>query len=409
MYVKLNYTSATPITSILRVFTDIVNTSNITSVSALVARFTSASYHADLTTGFDANNSEIIRTDSPTNTIANYRRDSTSASYPLAFIFTLQQSVYDATSTKYFTQLASKTTANAVTAYYGTSVTGGTVSTSSFPLSSANATTTADTTPALTVANSNSGSIIPTAQMSNVYTFWAYLTDECFIWGTTHGTSYKSGWGVTYADGTIQNGPWITTQYTRFDYHNSNSNGIVPVIYTNPNRGTGTGWGLAADYNDALSVTYNGNLNNPFKAMNMVSAAPYVGTSWPILTHQNVNWGVGGRTNEVYSLTTSAVAGTYNTSASRAYAELRGALTTTSYYRWPSSTTQANGFAMLPLVWSCNFYGNSGGNMTSQGLFYIFNGDYFPGDEFTYNGVTYAIWPSFQGYTNRLGIAIPKT
>ena len=64
---------------------------------------------------------------------------------------------------------------------------------------------------------------------------------------------------------------------------------------------------------------------------------------------------------------------------------------------------------MLPLVWSCNYYGNSGGNVTSQGLFYIFNGDYSPGDEFTYNGITYAIWPSYQGYTNRLGLAIPKT
>ncbi len=408
MYVKLNYTSAVSLPTVLRVFTDIVNTSSITSVATLVARFTSASYHADLTTGFDANNSEIIRTNSPTTTVANYRRDSASATYPLSHIFTLEQTVYDA-STKYYTQIASKTTTNSGIAYYGTGITGGSMSTSSYPLNLGNASTTTDSTPALTITNSNSGTIMPSTQMGNIYTFWAYLTDKCFIWGTTHGTSYKNGWGVTYGDGTIQGGPWITTQYTRFDYHNTSSNGIVPVIYTNPARGTGTGWGLAADYNDALNAAYTGNLNSVFKAMNMVSAAPYVGTAWPLLTHQLVNWGCGSRTNEVYGLTTASQVGTYNTSGSRVGIEINKVLSTTAYQRWPNSTAQSTGFAMLPMTWSCNIYGNSGGNMTSQGLFYVFNGDYSPGDEFTFNGVTYAIWPSFQGYTNRLGIAIPKT
>lgn len=408
MYVKLNYTSATPFNSILRVFTDIVNTPSITNVAALVARFTSASYHADLTTGFDANNSEIIRTNSPATTVASYRRDSTTAGVPLSCIFTLEQTVYDA-STKYYTQLASKAGANTITAYYGTGISGGSMSSSSYPLTSSNAGTVADTTPALTITNSNSGAIMPATQMGNVYTFWAYLTDKCFIWGTTHGTSYKNGWGVTYGDGTIQSGPWITSQYTRFDYHNTNANGIVPVVYTNPARGTGVGWGVAADYNDALSVTYTGTLNSVFKVMNMVSAAPYVGTSWPLLTHQLVNWGCGSRTNEVYGLTAYATQSTYGTAASRAYAEVNRVLNTTAYTRWPNSTAQSTGFAMLPMNWTCNYYGNSGGSMTGQGLFYVFNGDYSPGDEFTYNGITYAIWPSWQGYTNRLGLAIPKT
>ena len=408
MYVKLNYTSAVSLPTVFRVFTDIINNSSITSVSALTARFTSASYSSDLTTGFDATNSEIIRTVSPSTTVASYRRDSASATYPLSFIFTLEQTVYDA-STKYYTQIASKTTTNSTLAYYGTGISGGTMSATAYPLNLPNTSTTADTTPALTITNSNSGVIVNAAQMANVYTFWAYLTDKCFIWGTTHGTSYKNGWGVTYGDGTIQSGPWITSQYTRFDYHNTNANGIVPVVYTNPNRGVGIGWGVATDYNDALSTTYTGNLNSVFKAMNMVSASPYVGTSWPLLTHQTVNWGCGSRTNEIYGLTVQTFAGTYATTASRAYVEVNKVLSTTSYQRWPNSTVQSTGFAMLPLTWSSNFYGNSGGNMTSQGLFYVFNGDYSPGDEFTYNGVTYAIWPSWQGYTNRLGLAIPKT
>lgn len=409
MYVKLNYTSATSISTMLRVFTDIVNTPSITNVTALVNRFTSASYHSDLTTGFDATNSEIIRTVSPSNTIASYRRDSTSGAYPLSCIFTLEQSVYDNTSTKYYTQLASRSTGNSLLAYYGTGITGGAMSSSSYPLSSANAGTVADTTSSYTVTNVNSGAIMPATQMANIYTFWAYLTDRAFIWCTTHGTSFKNGWGVTYGDGTIQGGPWITTQYTRFDYHNTNANGIVPVVYANPNRGTGVGWGLSNDYTEALSATYSANTNVPFKAMNMVSAHPYVGTSWPLLTHQTINWGVGGRTNEVYGLTTSTVAGTYTTAGSRILVEYGKVLSTTSYERWPNSTTQTTGFAMLPVSWSATYYSNIGGNMTSQGLWYIFNGDYSPGDEFTLGSTTYAIWPSHQGYTNRLGIAIPKT
>lgn len=409
MYVKLNYTTATSIPTMFRVFTDIVNNSSITNVAALVARFTSASYHSDLTTGFDATNSEIIRTVSPSTTVANYRRDSASATYPNSYIFTLEQSVYDAPSTKYYTQLASKGTSNSTTAYYGTGITGGTMSTSSYPLTLGNSSATADTTPALTITNSNSGTIMTNTQQLAVYTFWAYLTDKCFIWCVTHGGAYKNGWGVTYGDGTIQGGPWITTQYTRFDYHNTSANGVIPVIYTNPARGTGVGWGVAADYNDALNVSYNGTLNAVFKAMNIVNGLPYVGSSFPLRTHQLVNWGCGTRTNEFYGLTAYQTSATFNSTSSRTYVELSRALTTTAHQRWPNSTNQSTGFAMLPLTWACTLYGNSGGNMTSQGAFYIFNGDYAPGDEFTYNGITYAIWPSWVGYSNRIGLAIPKT
>ena len=34
--------------------------------------------------------------------------------------------------------------------------------------------------------------------------------------------------------------------------------------------------------------------------------------------------------------------------------------------------------------------------------------DYFPGDEFTYSGKTYKILPTWSGYSQRVGIAIPK-
>ena len=49
-----------------------------------------------------------------------------------------------------------------------------------------------------------------------------------------------------------------------------------------------------------------------------------------------------------------------------------------------------------------------GGNISDIGDFYLFNGDYFPGDEFSYNNRTYVIFPVGLGYTTRLGLAIPK-
>jgi hypothetical protein len=63
---------------------------------------------------------------------------------------------------------------------------------------------------------------------------------------------------------------------------------------------------------------------------------------------------------------------------------------------------------MLPLRWSNSYRGNLGGNASQRGGFYIFNGDYFPGDTFVHGGKTYIVLPTFRGYTDRVGIAVPK-
>jgi hypothetical protein len=63
---------------------------------------------------------------------------------------------------------------------------------------------------------------------------------------------------------------------------------------------------------------------------------------------------------------------------------------------------------MLPILWRCSFYGNTGGNTSAQTGVFLFNGDYFPGDEFTNGGITYKIWPVWAGYSDRIGLAVPK-
>ena len=79
-----------------------------------------------------------------------------------------------------------------------------------------------------------------------------------------------------------------------------------------------------------------------------------------------------------------------------------------SYYRYPSTDLSEIGFAMHPMQVRASAYGYAGGSMTEVSGFYLFNGDYFPGDEFTYNNKLYHIIPIFEGYTHRVGVAVPK-
>ena len=66
MFIKLHYTSNKQINTVFRTVVDIINTPSVTSIASLRTRETAASYHANLLTGLDDSNSEIIRTVSPT-------------------------------------------------------------------------------------------------------------------------------------------------------------------------------------------------------------------------------------------------------------------------------------------------------------------------------------------------------
>ena len=63
---------------------------------------------------------------------------------------------------------------------------------------------------------------------------------------------------------------------------------------------------------------------------------------------------------------------------------------------------------MLPLRWELSWYNLRGGNASALGEFYMFNGDYVSGDQFSFNGKTYMIWPTANGFSSRVGLAIPK-
>jgi hypothetical protein len=401
----------------LRILTDIINTSSITSVSALQSRFTSASYDATLTSNFDATNSTIIRTTSPTNTIAHYTTNSnaTPASYGDCE-FTLEHSVYDNTSTKFYTQITSNSVASAVSTYYysiGDSITGGTISSVGLPVSAPDTSATVSsaisnqiklTLGGTPLAFTNAIAGPTTSGGSNIRTFWAYITDKSFIWATTNTTSYNSGLGTTYADATKFSGPFIVSQYTRYDYHNTNSNGIIPVMYSSP-RGAGIGWGTTSDLTSTWNPLYTSDSTNlPMRVYNLISAAPQVGSAWPKIYNPYVTPTVGGRGNETVAYNYGQGVGTVTNPNATSYGS---PLTTTTAARFVNSTLTSNTFGLLPLGWQHTYYGNYGGNASDQGGFYMFNGDYAPGDTFIYNGTAYMIWPMYSGYSNRIGLAVP--
>jgi hypothetical protein len=413
MFIKLSFTANTRITVPLRMLADIINTASITSVSTLQSRFTSASYAATLTANFDATNSNIIRTTSPTSTSAHvysYGAGNPYGSYG-DISFTIKQPVYDAGSSFIYTQLRTTNASTLMWMDVGTLITGGTMASTQMALTVAESdTSSVPFGTNLTLGGNNYGQVSNSQLLStgngfdNVRTFWAYITDKCFFWSVTNGTSYPVGWGTTYADSTKQGGPFFQTQYTRYDYHNTDSNGIFPVLYTNQ-RGPGVGYGNNADLTAIQNLTYAVYpYTLPLRVNSMVSALPQVGSSWPKLYNQAVHMTMATRSSGYLALNQVQYSGTVSNINSPTGA---GGITTAVSTRYPNTTLTGTGFGLMPFGWEANYYGNHGGNATDQCGVYIFNGDYVPGDTFTYNSTVYMIWPMCNGYSQRVGFAVP--
>ena len=410
MFIKLNYTADKRITAIFRVVTDIINTPSVTSIASLQTRATAASYDASLLASLDAANSEIIRTVDTTNVKAHYatpyRPDYGSHK------FTLEFSSYDNTSTKYYVQYYNTSSSSAqVTSNFtiGNSITGGDMSSSQMLLTVAETyTSTTNIGTSLTVGNGFTAGATTTNSTSGhttVRTFWGYLTGKTFIWGTTNGTSSASGWPSAYNDSTKFAGPHIISQYTRYDYHNTDANGIIPVLYTNA-RVAGLGFGQQSDYNTSWNPEYTTNTTSiPFRVYNFVSALPQVGTSWPIVYNPHVHHIVNGRSSFYYGWNVGLTLGTVTNAAATSAGS---GVASTAAYRFPTADLTGTGFALLPLQWDATYKGNFGGNASDQGGFYIFNGDYQPGDTFVMNNKVWMVWPVYYGYADRIGLAIPK-
>lgn len=419
MFVKLNFSADTSFQTVRQIINGIINDQSITNIPSLVTA--ASSWASGIVATLDYSTSEIIRTVNPTTVKSHFADESTSSTQGMLGVWTLEFQVYDAPSRKYYISFNNAVTASSSSDRDVSSITvGDTILSGS--MDSNNASMAVD----LNISANVSGtpvrlSSVAPAQLltsthysvaspnnyTNIRTFWMYLTNDCLIVASTHGASSNLGFNATYGGSGTYSGPWIFSQYTRYDYHNTNTNGVIPLMFSNISRttkGMGFGGTGTADWDRAENVNITAQTDTAFRVFNIIDAHPQVGTSWPLLSFPSVNWGSGSRLTDIAALTTQTVTDVSTATTGQAPRIIH----TTSQVRYPSTDLRTLGYGLLPLRWGNYYRFNRGGNATDRGGFYIYNGEYFPGDQFTHGGKTYMIWPTWIGYTGRVGLAVPK-
>lgn len=407
MYIKLNFTLAKSQYTLWRIITDIINTPTVTSISTLRDRQTAANYDSSLLVGLEDATSEIYRTTDLTTTKAHYSGNTGTK------VFTMTVEQQDADGQYYYTQLFN-TDVSSPNVYYnvGTSITGGTMSSSQMTPPNADNTNSFVGTQLNMSGNTlnNTTNYINSSGYGgdNVYTLYVYISDKMFMWATGLGAYAPGGYPGSYSTSTYS-GPWYVGQYTKYDYWNLNTNGMVPVMFTMPDRGT-NGQKLAPrneDYtsvrNPFYAVSANSNLS-PYGVLSLINASPSIGTTWSKLYGQRICHTVGNVSSGQRPLL-----GNFTITGNAGALSYASFMSNQQFYRFPTANLGAVAFLHMPLGWEMSYYGAMGGNMSDATGVYIFNGDYAHGDEYTYNGVTYSIWPMSNGFGSRIGHSVPKS
>jgi hypothetical protein len=409
MFIKLQYTANKAIYDCFRTVNAIINDPTITSASILGSKM--ATWATDFKASYDATNSTVIRTNDLSTTKSHYYKTSGTAGSRPNYGWTLEFSVPDSPTRKLYMQYRS--TLNSTTDYaflnVGDQITGGTMNSTQISHTQQNTVSQAYGT-ALTIAgnadNAQNGNTIIANNTAGgfVRTFWAYITDKAFVWCATLNQNTNSGFGTTYNTNTTFMGPYINSMYTRYDYWNKDSNGIIPWYYINT-RGVSVGYGTSADFAGVFNVLYNSNqVTADSKVFNLVDAIPKLSTSFPTKYHSQVNQRVGHRSN-YYAGHNSTVLGPGSTAATACYGKT---ITTTANERYPSADLSATTFINHPIGWDSWVDGCHGGNVSEESGIYMFNGDYQPGDTFSVGGKVYMIWPMYGlGYISRIGLSVP--
>ena len=208
-------------------------------------------------------------------------------------------------------------------------------------------------------------------------------------------------------------GPGFVSEFTPYDSTAICSNNYLPIMYSggyyNHFYPTSTAsilaspkswYGMSAQdffWADAYHV------NQSYKLLSIQIPTPTLTNSWTVSTSAPAYIGTDLRTIERAPLVDSNI-GTATTDRS-----LSAALVDQPGYKFPDASGNPS-YGLFPLTWSNSSYNSAGGKLSpSLAGFMLFNGDYSPDDYFTYSGTTYALWPMADGYTRRLGIAVPKT
>lgn len=407
MYIKLNFTVAKSQYTLWRIVTDIINTSAVTNVASLRTRATNASYDSSLLAGLEDATSEIYRTTDLSTTSAHYYGNTGTKQ----FAMTIQQE--DADGTPYYTQLFN-TDSGSPNVYYniGSLITGGTMSSSQMSLSAAdNTNTTLGTQLSLAgISLNNTTNYINSSGNGgdNVFTLYVYISDSMFMWATGLGAYAPGGYPASYSASTYS-GPWYVGQYTKYDYWNLDTNDMIPVMFTMPDRGT-NGQKIAPRNEDFTGVrnplyttAANANLS-PYGVMSLINASPSIGTTWSKLYAQRICHTVG-----TISSGQRPLLGNFTITGNATTNSYASFMSNQQFYRFPTANLGAVAFLHMPLGWEMSYYGAMGGNMSDKTGVYIFNGDYAHGDEYTFNDTTYSIWPMSNGFSSRIGHSVPKS
>lgn len=395
---------------IMRVLADIINTPTVTSIATLRTRATAASYDSSLLNLLDDTNSYIYRTNDPTNVVSHI----SGAPGNKIFYLTLQFSVFDNTSTKYYTRFYNATSGatNQCLSYPAhTALSSGTITSSAMPVTTADNVTTQTGTVMAVAGTYSSNYYITDTTYTGVYTFWFYINNNGCVIAVNTNNNNLAGWPASYSSSTLWSGPFLISQYTRDDYTNGEftNNFTYPVMYPT-SRGIGLGFGsTGVELQDALyfvNPLYTAVAAGlaPFSVLRLVYNPSATDTASPtVYTGQTVGLTFDGVSAADRSLSYESYVTTANAISYRRLMNISSV-----GYKITNATMATPVFGHHDLGWEMSYYGCWGGSASQLLGVYVFNGDYSPGDEYTIGSVTYMIWPVYSGYTGRIGLAIPK-
>ena len=402
MFIKLSYTSNKTYDQTFRLVDYLIRNPAIADTADLITLMGGSEAHADIKNGFDAGNSQLIRTNEPSTVQSSFKKSGThfaTVDWILGF------DVSDDPTKKYYINLYQPSVAYSVAVKVFDGITGNFDSTT--PLTNSSVTT--YNPPNYPTLLSGSNLVENTAVFgngSNIRTFWCWITNECFMWATTNNESYANGFGAGYSNPLYYNGPYIYSQYSRYDHWNTANNNIIPLMFSNcaAGRSTNPGFGYSTgDWGEITNPMWTTD-NSAFKVFNTINTQAQTALSPTMYYGPQVNYTLAGRSDNYVAHAGSSFAAV---STQRA-ACIGPSIFQTPYTRYTSADLKTQSHAMLPIGWDHSFYNNAGGSASDKAGWYIFNGDYYPGDEFTKDGKTYIIFPTNSGYIARVGVAIPK-
>ena len=273
----------------------------------------------------------------------------------------------------------------------------------------------------ITMAGGGGGGYSNVASNNSQYsTMFAFVTDNCFyLQFFISATPTNAGKGIPI--GSTINGystrPIMNWQYTRTDPWNNAANSIFPAIFNNGLASNTPFCGQVFVDSAVLNADIGNSAFNSLRAFTSIDAKPSTtATSWPLIYDMPITLGIGnyytdhnasGQNQGGYRSFNDAY---QNVTQPGGYHFGPGIQTTASNSRWYSDNISTAGYALLPLSWRNNFYFNSGGHISNKTGIYMFNGNFWPGDNITTaTSKNYYLLPApLLDNNQQLALAFPK-